>query len=105
MSHTLYTIHRRINRPLEFRGLQAQYVWWLGGGVITLLLLFALLHIAGIPPLACLTLIAILSTAFIRTLYWLSRKYGQHGLMKRRAARKLPAAIRCNSRNAFFTGQ
>lgn len=105
MSHTIYTIHRRVNRPLEFRGLQAQYVWWLGGGVIGLLVLFVLLHLCGVSTWICLVMTGGIGGVFIRQLYRFSRKYGAYGLMKRRAARRLPPAIRSRSRKVFFTGQ
>jgi len=105
MSHTIYTIHRRVNKPLEFRGLQAQYVWWLGGGVIALLLLFVVLHLCGVTAWLCLTVTGVTGALFIRRLYRLSRKYGPYGLRKQRAARRLPATIRSRSRKVFFMGQ
>ncbi|HEY4336078.1 MAG TPA: DUF4133 domain-containing protein [Puia sp.] len=105
MSHTIYTVHRRINRPLEFRGLQAQYVWWLGGGVIGLLVLFVLLHVCGVSSWICLVVTGALGGFFIRQLYGYSRRYGEYGLMKKRAAHRLPAVIRSQSRQIFFTGQ
>src|ERR1700744_121390 len=105
MSHTIYTVHRRINRPLEFRGLQAQYVWWLGGGVIGGLVLFVLLHVCGVNSWGCLVVVAGLGGVFLRILCGYSRRYGEYGLMKRRAARRLPAVIRSQSRQIFFTGQ
>ncbi|HVU97989.1 MAG TPA: DUF4133 domain-containing protein [Puia sp.] len=105
MNHTIYTIHRRINKPLEFRGLQAQYVWWLGGGVIGLLILFVLLHLCGITSWICLVVTGSAGAIFIRQLYRRSQKYGAYGLMKKRATRRLPASIRSRSRQPFFTGQ
>lgn len=105
MSHTIYTIHRRVNKPLEFRGLQAQYVWWLGGGVIGILLLFVLLHLCGVPSWICLVITGSAGGVFVRQLYRRSQKYGAYGLMKKRAARRLPATIRSRSRKVFFTGQ
>jgi hypothetical protein len=98
-------MNRRINRPLEFRGLQAQYVWWLGGGMVGLLLMFALLHLCGVSSWVCLALTGGSGAGLIRTLYRFSRRYGAHGLMKRRGARRLPAAIRSRSRKVFFMGQ
>jgi hypothetical protein len=105
MSQTVYTIHRRVNRPLEFRGLQAQYVWWLGGGVIGLLLFFVLLHLCGVSSWICLGVIAAAGGLFVRQLYRFSHRYGQYGMMKMRGVRRLPKTIRSRSRKPFFMGQ
>ena len=32
MSNSVYKVNKGINKPIEFRGLKAQYIWWLGGG-------------------------------------------------------------------------
>ena len=45
MSNIIYSINRGINRPLEFRGLKAQYIWHLGGGLVAVLILFSILYI------------------------------------------------------------
>lgn len=105
MSHTVYTMNRRINRPLEFRGLQAQYVWWLGGIIVGLLLLFVVLHLCGVSSWVCIGVIGAAGGGMVQQLYRLSRRYGPYGLLKKRAAGKLPAAIRSRSRRIFINGQ
>ncbi|MDB5129720.1 DUF4133 domain-containing protein, partial [Mucilaginibacter sp.] len=36
-----YQINKGINRPIEFKGLKAQYIGYLGSGLVALLILFA----------------------------------------------------------------
>lgn len=34
MSNSVYQINKGINKPIEFKGLKAQYIWYLGGGLV-----------------------------------------------------------------------
>lgn len=99
---SVYKINKGINRPVEFKGLKAQYIWYLGGGVIALLLFFAGLYIIGLPSLASVPLIGILGTVLVLKVYRISRKYGEHGMMKAVARRRMPAAVRWYSRTLFI---
>ena len=101
MSYTVYSINKGVNRPVEFRGLKAQYIWWLAGGLVGLLLLFALLYIAGVNAFVCLGLIGAAGVALFTQVYRMSRKYGQHGLMKKWAARRVPGLVRSGSRRIY----
>ncbi|MGQ4827791.1 DUF4133 domain-containing protein, partial [Enterococcus faecalis] len=53
----LFMINKGVNRPLVFKGLKAQYIWWLGGGVLGCLFIFALLYIVGVSLFICVPLI------------------------------------------------
>lgn len=101
MKTGMYTINKGVNRPITFRGLKAQYIWWLGGGVIALLAVFAGLYIGGINPFVCIALIGIAGLVLFRQVYGLSRRYGQYGWMKRQAARRIPDRIKISTRNPF----
>jgi hypothetical protein len=96
-----YHCNKGINRPMEFRGLQAQYIWWVAGVLIVNLLLFAVLHLLGLSSWVCLPLILASGGAGIAGVYRISRSYGAHGLMKKRAAWRIPAALRSRSRAIF----
>jgi hypothetical protein len=100
--NTVYNFNKGVNRSIEFRGLKAQYIWWLGGGIVILLALFAGMYIAGINPFICLALIAIAGTMLFTQVYRVSRKYGEHGLMKKTALRRLPLLIRSTTRKPFL---
>lgn len=99
---SVYNINKGINRPIEFKGLKAQYIAYLAIGLIGLLILFAVLYIIGVNMFVCLILIAILGTLLFMTVYRLSDKYGQHGLLKKMAKRSLPPFLKVSSRKIFL---
>jgi hypothetical protein len=99
---TVYKVNKGINQSIEFKGLKAQYIWYLGGGIIILMIVFAALFIIGLPSLVCVGLIGILGTLFVLKIYGLSRKYGEHGMMKALAKKQLPKALKCYSRTVFM---
>lgn len=103
MTQQVLTINKGVNRPIEFRGLKAQYIWWLGGGVVALLAVFAGMYIGGVNPFVCIALIGIAGLVLFRRVYSFSRRYGQYGWMKAQAARRIPARIRITTRKTFFT--
>jgi hypothetical protein len=43
MATSVYQINKGINKPIEFKGLKAQYIWYLCGGLVALLILFAIM--------------------------------------------------------------
>lgn len=102
---TVYKINKGINQSIEFKGLKAQYIWYLGGGVLLLMILFAALFIIGLPSLVCVALVGILGTLLIVKIYALSRKYGEYGMMKALAKRQIPKALKCYNRKVFMRRQ
>ena len=60
MANSVYKINKGINKPIEFKGLKAQYIWYLGGGLVILLILFAVLYIIGVNAFICVGLIVVL---------------------------------------------
>lgn len=102
MNNSVYQINKGINRSIEFKGLKAQYIWYLGGGVVILLILFAILYIIGLPSLVCIGIILVTGGVMILKIYSLSSKYGEHGMMKAIAGRQIPKVIRTYSRKAFL---
>lgn len=101
---TVYNVNKNINKPVEFKGLKAQYIWYLGGGLLFLLILFAVLYICGVNPLFCLALTLGLGTALFLHICRLSHRYGEHGMMKKLATRGVPAILKAYSRKAFLSG-
>lgn len=102
MATSVYTINKGINKPIEFRGLKAQYIGYLGIGLLFLLILFAILYIAGVNMFICLGLAIALTTALFMTVYRFSNKYGEHGLLKLNASRKVPESVIPRTRNVFL---
>ncbi|HRJ29772.1 MAG TPA: DUF4133 domain-containing protein [Cyclobacteriaceae bacterium] len=102
MGASVYKINKGINKPIEFKGLKAQYIAYLATGLIGLLILFAVLYIIGVNMFVCLALTAILGTLLFMTVYRMSDKYGQYGLLKKMASRSIPDFIKCTSRRSFI---
>lgn len=94
MRNSVYQINKGINKPIEFKGLKAQYIWYLGGGLVILLILFAIIYIIGINIFICLVVIVSLATALFMYVYKLSRTYGEYGLMKKVAKKAVPQVIK-----------
>jgi hypothetical protein len=100
--NSVYKINKGINKPIEFKGLKAQYIGYLGIGVILLLIVFAIIYISGVNMFVCLGIIALLGTLLFLGVYKLSDTYGQHGLLKKLARRNIPDSLVGNTRS-FFT--
>jgi hypothetical protein len=101
MSTSVYTINKGINKPIEFKGLKAQYIWFLGGGLLALLIIFAVMYICGVNTFICLGAILFLGTVLFLNVYRLSHKYGQYGMMKKAARRGIPHVVKIYSRKTF----
>lgn len=102
MANSVYKINKGINKPIEFKGLKAQYIWYLGGGLVILLILFAVLYIIGVNSFSCVALIAILGVILFTWVYRISDKYGEYGMMKKVAKRGIPSVVKSYSRKVFF---
>jgi hypothetical protein len=102
MTTEVYLINKGVNRPVEFRGLKGKYIWWLAGGIVSLLGVFGVLYVAGVNSLLCIGIIAVAGTMLFMRVYRMNRVYGEHGLMKRAAARRLPRRVRADTRKTFF---
>jgi hypothetical protein len=102
MANSVYKINKGINKAVEFRGLKAQYIWYLGGGLVILLIVFAILYVIGVNTFFCVGFIAVLGTGLFIQVYKLSNKYGEHGMMKKVAKRSVPGVVKSYSRNAFY---
>lgn len=97
MKDFVYQINKGVNRPIEFKGLKAQYIYYLAAGLAALLVIFSILYIAGIPVFICLPLILVSGSGLFYYVFRYSHRYGEHGLMKMIAYKKLPSSIRCRS--------
>lgn len=103
MNASVYAINKGVNRPLEFKGFKAQYIWYLGAGLLCLLILFAVLYICGVSPFICLLLVGVLGAGLFLLMYRLSRRYGPYGLMKKVARKRVPRLLKNDSRKLFTT--
>lgn len=101
----VYPINKGVNAPMEFRGLKAQYIWYLGGGLAILLLLFVSLYTLGAGVYCSLGIIVVLGGGLFRGVYYLNDRYGPHGFMRLAASRKMPSAIIIVTRKPFIIKQ
>src|SRR5437879_6502426 len=102
MSSSVYTINKGINKPIEFRGLKAQYIWYLAGGLLILLVVFAVLYFCGVNTFVCLGLTLFMGAVLFGYVYHLSHTYGEHGMMKKLAGRALPRLVKTRERKVFY---
>jgi len=99
---SIYQINKGINKPIEFRGLKAQWIAYLACGLVALLVLFAVLYIIGTNVFICLAVILALGAALFITVFHYSAKYGQYGLLKKAAKRNMPVYLKFRSRKLFM---
>jgi len=97
----LYHINKGMGKAIEFKGLKAQWIWWLGGGLLLLLILFAVLYLVGCNTYGCLVITLTLATGLFIKVYKMSNTYGEHGLMKKAAYRAVPEVLKLSSRKTF----
>jgi hypothetical protein len=98
----VYAINKGIGRAITFKGVKAQYIGYLAGSLVALLVLFAVLYICGLNTYVCLVLVFGSGTVVITRIFRLSHRYGQYGLMKRNARRCLPDFLKFRSRKVFI---
>lgn len=102
MPNSVYRINKGINKSIEFKGLKAQYIWYLGAGILALLIIFASLYIIGVSQYICMGTVLLAGSGLVYKVYGMSHKYGEHGMMKQMAKRSIPRVVRCNSRKVFM---
>ena len=102
MKRPNYILQRRINAPLQFRGLKGRYIFYGGGMLVGTLVLFIILYIAGVNPLASLVVSLGIGVAGIGGIYRLSDRLGEHGWRKRRIAGRIPHSLSVNSQFPFI---
>ncbi|HEY0055634.1 MAG TPA: DUF4133 domain-containing protein [Pedobacter sp.] len=102
MANSVYQINKGINKSIEFKGLKAQYIWYLGAGILLLLIIYAAMYIMGINSFICISIILALGSLLTMKVYGMSNKYGEHGMMKAIAKRSIPKLIKINSRKIFI---
>ncbi|MCX2680986.1 DUF4133 domain-containing protein [Galbibacter sp. EGI 63066] len=95
-----YEINKGINKSIEFKGLKAQYIGYLAIGLVALLIGFAVLYITGVSLYLCLPMVGGAGFILFTKVFRFSRKYGQYGLLKEIAFRKVPGAVTVKTRKA-----
>ncbi len=50
-----YRINKGAGRPIEFKGLKSQYLFFFAGGLVSVFLAVVVLYMAGVSQLVCLS--------------------------------------------------
>ncbi|MEJ6979438.1 DUF4133 domain-containing protein [Pedobacter sp. P351] len=98
----IYHINKGVNKPIEFKGLKAQYISYLAIGLVILLIFFASMYIVGVNLFVCIIVIFTCGIMLFVSAFRLSNKYGQYGLLKKAAKRYIPISIKVRSRTMFI---
>ena len=77
-----FEIHKGVDAPVEFKGLNGQYLFICAGGLIGAFLIVVILYMSGAGQLSCLLVGAALGGGMVLLTYRLNEKYGTYGLMK-----------------------
>ena len=101
MANSIYSINKGINKSLVFKGLKAQYIWYMGGAMFLLLIIYAVMYLLKVNTYVCLAIILCLGGLSTIGIYHLSSIYGEHGLTKALAKRNIPKVVRSCSRKVF----
>lgn len=101
MNNSIYSINKGINKSIEFRGLRAQYIWYFAGLVLALMIVFASLYIAGAGTIVCLAVCGSAAAFGSMKIFALSKRYGEHGLMKAIARKRVPRVLKSYGRRYF----
>lgn len=90
---TTYEINKGINRSITYKGVKSQYIIYLAIGLVLLMLLFASLYAVGCPVYGCVIIVVPCGGVLIGAVQHISKTYGEFGLLKKGARRRLPHAI------------
>ena len=85
-----YPVNKGIGRPVEFKGLKAQYLFIFVGGLLVLFVLFVILYMIGIDQWICIGFGVVSASVLVWQTFALNARYGEHGLMKLGATKSHP---------------
>ena len=84
-----YRINKGAGRPIEFKGLKSQYLFFLA---------VVVLYMAGVSQLVCLSFGAVSGTLAVWLTFRMNARYGEHGLMKMLAEKRHPRYLSARRR-------
>jgi hypothetical protein len=97
-----YKINKGINRSVQFKGIKGKYIIWMAAGVLGLFLLFVVMRLVGVNLYICCFSALATGTGIITFVSRISHVYGEFGLMKKMAQRRIPKELRSYSRQEFI---
>lgn len=88
-----YPVNKGIGRPVEFKGLKAQYLFIFAGGLLTVFIFFIIMYMAGASEWLCIGFGLVSASALVWLTFRMNARYGEHGLMKLGASRSRPRYV------------
>lgn len=85
-----FEINKGIGRTVEFKGLKAQYLFILVGGLLAIFIVVAILYMIGINSYISIGFGILGASILGWQTFSLNEKYGTHGLMKLSARKNHP---------------
>ena len=85
-----YPVNKGAGNPVEFKGLESQYLFVFAGGLAMVLLMVVFLYLTGVDQWICLSFGILSGSLLVWVIFRLNARYGEHGLMKLLAARRHP---------------
>lgn len=88
-----YEVNKGIGSSAEFKGLKAQYLFLFAGGILLSFFVVILFFVFGGNQFIGILLGLSLGGVSTWLTFYLNRRYGEHGLMKRHALSRHPRYI------------
>ena len=88
-----YPINKGIGKPAEFQGLKSQYLFIFAGGLLGVFIVFVIMYMVGISQPVCIAFGVVAALTLVYTTFYLNKKYGEHGLMKKQAKGSHPRYV------------
>ncbi|EOZ98924.1 hypothetical protein A33Q_0907 [Indibacter alkaliphilus LW1] len=93
-----FKINKGVNAPMEFQGLKAQYILYMGLLLLSMLFALVLMYLVGLNFILSLILIGAPGAFGAWKIMEMNKTYGENGLMKLSARKRLPRVIRFRDR-------
>ena len=93
-----YRINKGAGRPIEFKGLKSQYLFFFAGVLVSVFLAVVVLYMAGVSQLVCLSFGAVSGSLAVWLTFRMNARYGEHGLMKMLAEKRHPRYLSARRR-------
>ena len=88
-----YQVNKGVGRQVEFQGLTAQYLVLFVAGLLGVFVCFAGMYMGGVPQGQCIIYDLTTGLAVTGGTFYLSRRFGPHGLQKLLSSRRHPRRI------------
>jgi hypothetical protein len=96
-----YPVNKGINKSIVFKGLKAQYIGYMGFALLVDLIFYAVLYMCKVNTYLTLALTLCAGGLLMMGVYHLNSIFGEHGLIKQMAKRKIPKRIKSVSTRVF----